>query len=102
MRVAGFAFIGFLGGAVAGILLALLFVIIWYDVLGFGSSGGDHLAGVGTFLLLAAILGLAGGAGGAFWLGSRASAGKKVMPFGIVVLLLLLATFVLLGSLLGL
>jgi len=101
MRIAGFAFVGFLVGAIAGFLLALLFVTLWYDVLQIDNHGGDNLNGLATFMALAPILALAGGAGGAFWLGRRAHAGKSVTPFGIAILLLLLALFVLLGSLVG-
>lgn len=78
MRIAGFALLGFLSGAIFGLIGAVLFTTLWYDVLGIGRPGPDGMAGVGTLVGLALVLPPAGGIIGAAWLGARA----RNMPTG--------------------
>jgi len=94
----GSAVLGLLGGAAAGFLLAVLVVILCYDVLGIASNGGDGLSGLSTFMVLAPLLMLAGGVAGAIRLGRRAP-GEGGKGYGIaaaaalaLMLLALLAT----------
>lgn len=96
MRV-GLGLLGFLAGAMAGLLAALLAMILWYDVLGGGDHGGDGLSGMATFMALAPLLGLAGGIGGAFWLGRSAGTGGKSVTIALLVVLLIFAAFFTLG-----
>lgn len=101
MRVAGFALLGFLIGAMVGVLAALLLVILWYDLIAADSPGGDGLSGLATFMVAAPLLALAGGAIGAIRLGKSAGTGTKssapvVIAFALV-LLVFVATFTLFG-----
>ena len=102
MSVAGWRLIGFLGGAMAGVLAAIVLVILYYDVLAIGGHGGDGLSGAATFIVLAPALALLGGIGGAFWLGRRAKGGAGGMGWVLIALLLLLAVFVVFGPMLAL
>ena len=88
MRVVGFGLLGFLAGMVAGTALTVLGLTLWYDVLGNADRGGDGLNGLATFLGLAPLFALAGGAAGAIWLVKRAQAAKGV-PIAVPILMLL-------------
>lgn len=88
MRAAGYALLGFVAGAAAGFILALLSVVLWYDVLQLGPRGGDGLSGLASFLFFAPTLSLVGGCVGAAWLGRRAG-GQSATPIVVVLLLLL-------------
>ncbi|MBX3561561.1 MAG: hypothetical protein KF780_07065 [Sphingomonas sp.] len=90
MRTTIFAILGLISGALVGIAAAFLLVAIWYDVLGYGAQGGDGLSGLSSFMALALLLGLGGGAGGAIWLARRAGGGGRarwVAPAIVVALL---------------
>lgn len=63
---------GLVVGACLGVGLALIFVILWYDVLGIGDHGGDGMSGFATFMGLAVLLALAGGVLGAIWMARKA------------------------------
>ncbi len=79
MRALIFALIGFVVGALAGIMAAFLAVLLWYDVLGIGDHG-DGLSGFASFMALSLIFGLGGGAIGAFLIGRRANGGQRKLP----------------------
>ena len=96
MRVAGFGLLGFVAGAIAGVVLTILGLALWYDVLGIGDPGGDQLNGLAQFLVFAPLLALAGGLGGAIWLARRAQAGKGV-PIVVLILLLLVVAYLFLS-----
>jgi hypothetical protein len=102
MPVAGWRLIGFLGGAMAGVLATILLLILYYDVLAIEGHGGDGLSGAATFMVLAPLLALLGGIGGALWLGRRAKGGAAGMGWIILALLLIFAVFVVLGPMLAL
>jgi hypothetical protein len=96
MRV-GLGLLGFLAGAMVGLLAAVLALFLWYDVLRSGDHGGDGLEGAATFMLLAPPLALAGGVAGAFWLARSARAGSKGVTIALLIVLLIFAAFFTLG-----
>lgn len=97
MRVAGFALLGFLSGAIVGLIAAILFVSLWYDVLEIGSRGVEGLGGAGAFLALAVVLSVLGGGAGAAWLALRARTAPAGPPScALVVALILVPLLVLL------
>lgn len=105
MRIAGFALLGFLSGAICGLICALLLVTLWYDVLDIGSRGVEGLGGVGTLLVLAVVLPLLFGAAGAVWMGLRARTAPPggpscalVVALVLVPLLILSCCFILVGG----
>ena len=102
MSVAGWRLIGFLGGAMAGILATILLVILYYDVLRIEGHGGDGLSGAAAFIVVAPVLALAGAIAGAFWLGRRAKDGARHMGWIVLALILIFAIFVVLGPMLAL
>ena len=63
---------GLVVGAVAGICLALVFVLLWFDVLGIGDHGGDGMSGFASFMALSMLLAIGGGVLGAIWLARKA------------------------------
>lgn len=101
MRTIIFAILGLIGGALAGIAAAFLLVAIWYDVLGYGAHGGDGLSGLSSFMALAFLLGLGGGAGGAIWMALRVGGGGRtgwIAPALIVgLLVVVLGRFLFIG-----
>jgi hypothetical protein len=103
MRAAGFGLLGFLSGAMAGFLAALLLMILWYDVLAMGreGGGGDGMSGLNVFILVAPSLALIGGILGAIGFVRRARNGKSA-PLAIVVFVLLLALFLATFTMFGL
>lgn len=91
MRVAGYALLGFLSGAIFGLIGAFVFVTLWYEVLGFGAHGGDGYGGLSTFLLLAVVLPLLFGVAGGVWMTRRARNAAPGGPScGLLVALILL------------
>lgn len=84
MRTAAYAMLGFLAGVAAGAVAAILLVFLIYDVLGLASYGADGLSGFGTFMLLALVLCLGGGVGGAIWFAGKAKGGAQA-PVALVV-----------------
>ena len=95
MRVAGFGLLGFLVGAIAGLVAALLLVFLIYDVLGVGQGqGGDGLSGFASFMVFGPLGALAGGVGGAIWFARRAGSGGSTTPM-LIALVLMLGLFVL-------
>ena len=99
MRVAGFALLGFLSGAIIGLISALLFVTLWYDVLGLGTHGPDGLGGVGAFVTLAILLPLIFGVGGAAWMGTRARTAPEGGPScALIVTLILIPLLILFAA----
>lgn len=98
MRIAAFALLGFLGGAICGLICALLFVTLWYDVFGIGSRGVEGLGGVGALLILAVVLPLLFGGAGAVWTGLRARTAPPGGPScALVVALVLVPSLILLS-----
>jgi hypothetical protein len=97
MRVAGFALLGFLSGAIIGLSSAFLFVMLWYDVLGIGTHGADGLSGFATLIAAAAVLTPLGGVAGAIWMGSSARAAPPGPPSCAWVVALILAPLLLLA-----
>ncbi|MGQ0660795.1 hypothetical protein [Sphingosinicella sp.] len=97
MRTAGFALLGFLGGALAGFALATLVVILWYDALGIGDHGGDGMSGMATFIVLAPALSLIGGIAGAVLLGRKAGEGTRSPAFAVAAALIVLLFVALFG-----
>lgn len=96
MRIAGFALLGFVSGAIIGLICAFLFVTLWYDVLGIGSHGADGLSGFAAFIALALILPVLGGGVGAVWMGLRARTAPAGGPsFALVVGLVLVPLLIL-------
>lgn len=96
MRIAGFALLGFLGGAICGLICALLFVTLWYDVLEIGGRGVEGLNGVGTFFFLAIVLPLLGGIAGAVWMSLRARTAPPSGPSCALVVALVLVPLLIL------
>lgn len=93
MRTAGYALLGFLAGAAAGLVLAVLFAVLVYDVLGVGSGqGGDHMSGLAALIVLLPLMALILGVSGAVWLGGKAANGKEVPAWaaatGVIVLII--------------
>lgn len=101
MRAAIFALIGFVAGALAGVMAAFLAVLLWYDLLGIGDHG-DGLSGFASFMALSLLFGLAGGVAGAILLGRRATGGQSApakLPIAIAAAFILgLALLFLLGA----
>lgn len=97
MRVAGFALLGLLSGAIIGLVSAFLFVLLWYDVLGLGSHGPDGLSGFSTLVAAAAILTPLGGLAGAALMGSRARSAPAGPPSCASVVALVLAPLLVLA-----
>lgn len=93
----GRALIGFVLGALAGLLAALLFVFLWYDVLAIGDHGADGLSGAATGMMLAPALALAGGLAGAFWLGRSAGSRRGGLTIALLALLLIVVILLILG-----
>ena len=94
--------VGLIAGAFAGIGAALLFVFLWYDVLGIGDHGGDGMSGFATFMALGALLGLVCGVLGAIWMvrmadgdaeASSSGGGSKVVIVGVAIILLVFIFF---------
>lgn len=96
MRV-GFALVGLLIGAIAGLLVAFLSVFLWYDILQIGDHGADGLSGAATFMVLAPLLALAGGVIGAFRLGKPPGTRSRSVPIVILAVLLSVAALFMLG-----
>lgn len=93
MRSAGFALLGFLAGAAVGAVAAVLLVFLIYDVLGLASHGADGLSGFGTFMLLALLLCLGGGIGGAIWFAGKAKSDGPAPAYVIVGAVLVILLF---------
>jgi hypothetical protein len=85
MRTAGSALLGFLGGAAAGLVGAVLFLFLWFDVLGIGDHGGDGMSGMAAGLVLLPAMALAVGIGGAVWLGRKAAGGGEVPTYAVAI-----------------
>ena len=99
MRTMIFTLIGFVAGALAGIMAAFLAVLLWYDVLGIGDHG-DGLSGFASFMALSLLLGLGGGVIGAVLIGRRANGGQGTparlpVAIGLAFILGLVALFLL-------
>lgn len=94
MRVAGFGLLGFLAGSIAGLVLAVLGLTLWYDVLRIGNHGGDGLNGLASFMVLGPLLALAGGVAGAVWLARRARKGMAGVPIIVVIALAVVLAYV--------
>lgn len=97
MRSVGFGMLGFLCGAVLGLIAAVLLLFLIYDVLGLASHGADGLSGFGSFMLLGPLLALGGGIAGAIWFARRAGSGGGAATPLIAALLLVAALFLFLG-----
>lgn len=96
MRTLGFALLGFLSGALIGLIAAFVFVTLWYDVLGIGSHGADGYGGLGTFLLLAMVLPLVFGIVGAVLMARRAGTAPAGGPSCAMIVVLVLIPLLLL------
>lgn len=82
---------GLIVGAIAGICLAMLFVFLWFDVLGIGDHGGDGMSGFAAFMALGMLLAFVGGVLGAIWMARMAgkeAGGWGATAAGIVIVLL--------------
>jgi hypothetical protein len=93
MRTAGFAILGFLAGMAAGAVAAYLLVFLIYDVLELASHGADGLSGFGTLILLALVLCLGGGIGGAIWFAGKAKGAGSPPAIAIVAAALAILLF---------
>lgn len=97
MRFAGLALLGFLLGAMAGLLAAFLLLFLWYDLLGIGDPGGDHLNGLAALLAFGPLGALAGGLAGAFWFVRKSGGGTRGIAITAGIVLLILAAWIVLG-----
>lgn len=87
---------GLVVGACVGVGAALIFVILWYDVLGIGDHGGDGMSGFATFMGLGMLLALAGGVLGAIWMARRAgegAGGRGVTAVAVAIVILAVAYY---------
>lgn len=99
MRV-GLGLLGFLLGAMAGLLATILLLFLWFDVLRVGDHGGDGLDGLASFQAFAPLGALAGGLAGTFWFVKKSGGGTRGIAITALIVLLILAAWIVLGPML--